>query len=139
MRPKNALKHGHSAGGKTSRTYNSWASMLQRVQPDYHHAEDYHGRGIIVCERWHSFDAFLEDMGERPMGTTLDRKNNDSGYDKHNCRWATGTVQRLNSRPRPVNATCRAGHPKIAGDRACKQCRRATELAWRIQTGRKKS
>lgn len=37
-------------------------------------------------------------MGERPTGLTLDRKNNDKGYNKHNCRWATWKVQQNNRR-----------------------------------------
>ena len=90
-------RHNHRKGGQ-SRTYTAWVNMLQRCKPDWHQRKDYFDRGISVCDRWLLFDAFLADMGECPASLTLDRKDNDKGYEKSNCRWATHVEQRRNSR-----------------------------------------
>jgi len=89
------LKTTH--GMSYTRTYKSWSSMIQRVRNPNHQAfARYGGRGITVCTRWLSFDAFYDDMGDRPEGTSLDRLNNDKGYEPGNCRWATASEQQHN-------------------------------------------
>lgn len=95
--------HGHAKSGakKPSATYLSWESMLSRcyreTNKDFHR---YGGRGITVCASWRtSFEAFLADMGERPAGKTLDRRNNAKGYSPDNCRWATAKEQSANRGP----------------------------------------
>jgi len=82
-------------------TCSSWASMLARVRGTAgpRSIRDYKDRGITVCKRWLVFKNFLTDMGPRPAGKTLDRKNNDGNYTKRNCRWATRAEQNTNRRP----------------------------------------
>jgi hypothetical protein len=94
--------HGHAVGHK-SQAYGRWCAMKSRCS-DPNHAggkswKNYGGRGITVCKRWlNSFQNFLDDMGEPPPGTSLDRKNNNRGYYKRNCRWATKAQQIANQR-----------------------------------------
>lgn len=90
--------HGHTSGG-ASKTYMVWASMKARCNnsssKDYKY---YGGRGITIDPTWHTFERFLEDMGEAPAGLTLERKDNNLGYSKDNCCWSTWTEQGMNKR-----------------------------------------
>lgn len=84
-------------------THNSWRAMMGRCyQPTYANYPRYGGAGITVCERWHSFENFLADMGERPDGTSLDRKDSAGNYDLQNCRWAT-KIEQLSNRRKAVH------------------------------------
>lgn len=86
-------------GMYNSPTYNSWANMIQRcTNKNSHKYPDYGGRGITFDSSWIRFESFLEDMGERPNGTTLDRRDNDGNYEPSNCRWATIDQQANNKR-----------------------------------------
>lgn len=78
-------------------TYKSWASMVGRVR-GYAGTSDCYV-GIDMDPRWESFEAFFLDMGERPEGMTLDRKDNDKGYWPANTRWATKAEQARNRKP----------------------------------------
>lgn len=107
--------HGHTRSYTTrdgrkltrhSREYNSWSTMVGRCTCETHHAySDYGGRGIRVCERWlpdgkgQGFKNFLTDMGPRPMGKTLDRKDPQGHYEKTNCQWADADTQAQHRRP----------------------------------------
>lgn len=94
-------RHGYCAKDKPTPTYGSWKSMHERCNnPKHKHYSDYGGRGITICKRWHKFSAFIADMGERPSGMTLDRKNVNGNYNKRNCRWATSKEQQFNTRKR---------------------------------------
>jgi hypothetical protein len=81
--------------------YTVWHSMKQRCQsvghPNY---PSYGRRGITVVPEWQSFERFLADMGPRPTNTTLERKDNNAGYSKANCEWATWKAQAQNRRPK---------------------------------------
>lgn len=92
---RDAEEHGYC---HTS-TYRSWVSMRQRcTNPNATGYKNWGGRGITVCERWGKFSAFLSDMGERPPGTTLERKDRDGNYEPNNCCWATYKQQANNRR-----------------------------------------
>ena len=77
-----------------------WRSMLARCQNPKHRAwKNYGGRGVTVCERWQDFAAFWADMQSGYVqGLSLDRIDNNAGYCRENCRWATYTQQARNRR-----------------------------------------
>jgi hypothetical protein len=90
----------HENSDHPTTEYLAWANMLRRCQnpnnPGYH---NYGGRGILVCERWKSYDNFLVDLGRKPSPEhTLDRVNNNGNYEPGNCVWQLWPEQCVNKR-----------------------------------------
>ncbi len=80
-------------------TYKSWVSMKQRcLNQNARRYAHYGGRGILVCDQWLTFVNFLADMGHRPDGMSLERKDNNGNYTPDNCCWATQSTQMRNQR-----------------------------------------
>ena len=92
-------RHGHAMSNNRSKIYRTWVYMIQRCNnPNNQEYKHYGGRGIKVCEAWMKFECFLQDMGERPDGMSIDRINNNKGYAKENCKWSTPKEQARNTR-----------------------------------------
>jgi len=103
-------KHQKNYHGLTNTDfYHVWENMLARCTNRNHPSWGYYGgRGITVCQRWQAFKAFREDMESAyRSGLTIERKNNNAGYCKENCRWIPSSQQVLNTR--------RTRHVTIAG------------------------
>lgn len=96
------IKHGLCG----TPTYISWNRMTDRCNnPNSKQYCYYGGRGITVCDSWLKFINFLNTMGVRPEKLTLERINNNKGYYKENCRWASRSEQQRNKRIRKSNKT----------------------------------
>jgi len=92
--------HRSQNGLSGTRTYKSWSCMVRRCSINTSNRwKHYGGKGVTVCDRWKSsYSNFLEDMGERPDGKTLDRIDTGGDYCKENCRWLTPKEQGRNKK-----------------------------------------
>ena len=80
--------------------YNSWKKMMQRCyNPAHQDYKNYGGRGIKVCDRWQDVRNFVADMGQRPLGLSIERENVDKDYTPDNCVWLPMGEQAKNRRP----------------------------------------
>lgn len=101
------IKHGMSIsvdrGGAATTEYQIWRGMIQRcTNPSQNNYYLYGARGIMVCDRWLTFENFFADMGLRPSKNhSVDRINGDGNYTPDNCRWATSKEQFANARISP--------------------------------------
>ena len=109
-------------GLRVNKFYQTWYGMLQRctntMRQDY---KNYGGRGIIVCEEWldiKKFIAWAESTHPNIEGYTLDRIDNDKGYNPDNCRWADRTMQSVNQRISKRNTSKILGVSWVSRDKS---------------------
>lgn len=88
-------KHGQAQRAGMTKAYQTWQGMHQRCGIKENYLD------IAVCEEWSGesgFQQFYADMGDRPVGMSIDRIDGSKGYFKENCRWATPLQQANNLR-----------------------------------------
>ncbi len=130
----NKISHGHTIGGGYSPTYTTWINMVRRcTDPGHDKFVRYGAIGITVAAEWMDFSAFLRDMGERPVGTTIDRIHGSRGYEPGNCRWADLKTQQRNIKSNVFIE--HNGQRKCVSEWAESLGMDSTLLAWRIRQG----
>lgn len=131
VRRKIPFIHGMTGSSE----YRIWSAMKRRCyNKNVKQYKYYGGRGISVCKRWrNSFQNFYSDMGPRPDGLCLERKNNNGNYSPSNCMWATMTQQSNNT---SRNSIYTVGNTSLTLSEWCKKgVVRYPTLWWRITRG----
>lgn len=134
---KKSTTHGDTRGGVNTKEFRAWMAIINRcTKPTdnaYHH---YGGRGITVCYTWlNSYESFLSDIGRAPTPKhSVERKDNNKGYDKDNCVWATHKEQCRNRRSN-VYLT-HNGVTKILGDWAKEFGIDRGRIGWHLKNGK---
>lgn len=132
--PKEAIAASTTHGMKGTPTYVSWIAARGRCRnPNDPAYGRYGGKGITFCERWDSFENFLADMGLRPDNMTLDREDNDKGYEPGNCRWATRVEQQNNKSTNRILTV--DGVSKTAAEWAREKCLNPATINSRLHKG----
>lgn len=135
---RSRVKHGAKSGGKPTRAYTVWASMVARcTNPNAPGYKRYGGRGISVCSQWRQFDRFLADMGNPAIGQSIDRIDNNGNYELGNCRWADKKQQARNRRSNRIFThdgitSCLASHCERLGVPYDRVLQRINKLGWSI-------
>jgi hypothetical protein len=102
---------------------NVYQSMIDRCFDETRNNYKYYGaKGIRVCDRWFVFKNFIDDMGKRPKGYTLDRIDNNGNYCPENCRWVSKNEQRIN-RKRFKNSSRKYKGVCLYGNKWKAECR----------------
>jgi hypothetical protein len=95
--PSNATTHGQASGGRVTAALRAYYHAKERCNnPNVKNWADYGGRGI--CFLFYNFEQFFAELGVKPKGMTLDRKDNNGNYEPGNVHWATWVQQRENQR-----------------------------------------
>lgn len=132
---KRFTKHGYAKAGVYSPTYGSWAAMVARCTNPNHDAYPYYGgSGIKVCQRWLDFSNFIADLGEKPEGYSIERRDVKLGYEPGNCYWATLIEQARNKRTNTILTV--DGISRTIAEWSEKTGVKVSTISWRLQTGK---
>ena len=128
------MKFQATHGMRKTLIYGVWNQMVRRCTSPTHKSFDHYGaRGITVCERWRKFENFFADMGECPAGHSIERRDNDRGYEPSNCYWMLRGKQSQN---RTVTIRVEIGSERLCLAEAARRAGVKYGTAWwRIQHG----
>ena len=102
-RHSHTWKHGHSLRNNRSVEYRAWCNMMSRCyNPNVDSFKYYGGRGIVVCDRWHTFETFIADVGRCPEGCeSPERVDGNGNYEPSNFKWIPFSEQAKNRHFKP--------------------------------------